>query len=108
MLDAQTQTRVQNVQQRLHDRGVVDIKFFKSPEYYTLSPSAQANELCDVLEAVLDGRSTPAEPLGDSVRGLLGGDSSSPITLSPITRCGGESDTGDHNEEQQKGGTTAS
>lgn len=104
----QAKARMEGLEQSLRERGVVDIKFHKSPEYSALSPLDQARDICDVVEAVLDGRSTPAAPLGDSVRGLLGENSVSPKTLSPIARCGGESGTGDHNEEQQKGGTAAS
>lgn len=100
MLSTQTEARVQDIQQRLHERGVVDIKFFKQyPEYTSLSANEQMAALCDVLEAVLDGRTAPAPPLGDSVR--------SPKTFSPVTRCDGASETGDFDEEQQKGGTTA-
>ena len=107
MLNAQTQARVENCEQRMRERGVVDVKFFKNyPEYRNLTPDQQMNELCDVIEAMLDGRYTPAEPLGDSVRGLLGEESTSPITLSPVARCGGGR-LGDHNEKEQKGGTTA-
>lgn len=115
MLDAQTQTRVENVEARMRERGVVDVKFFKDREkYLKLSPNEQMNEVCDVIEAMLDGRCKPAEPLYDSVRGvehpslrgLLGEADASPITLSPVARCGGGRN-GDHHEEEQKGGTTA-
>lgn len=60
-VDAQTQARVENVEQRMRERGVVDVKFFKDyPAYTNLSPSQQMNELCDVIECVLDGRTTRA------------------------------------------------
>ena len=69
MIDAQTHARVDNVERRLRERGVVDIKFFKDyPGYTYLTPAEQLNALCDVLECVLDGRTTPAKPFGDSVR----------------------------------------
>jgi hypothetical protein len=57
------------VERRLKERGVVDIKFFKNyPLYSSLTPNAQLNEICDLVEAMLDGKYTKAEPLGDSVR----------------------------------------
>lgn len=101
MLDSRTQIRVHEVEQRLRDRGVVDIKFFKDRvQYLQLTPSQQVNQLCDVVEAMLDGKSSLAAPFGDSVRSLH--------TLSPVTRCGGGRLGEDHNEEeQQKGGTAA-
>lgn len=105
----QAKVKMKELEQRLHETGVVDIKFFKDKNYSNLSPLEQARELCEVVECMLDGRYSPAAPLGDSVRGLLGGgEPSSPITFSPVVRCGGASATGDHNEEQQKSRTTAS
>lgn len=97
MLSVQTENRVEALQQRLHDAGVVDISFFKKyPEYTLLTANQRANELCEVIEAMLDGRFKLAAPLGDSVR--------SPNMPSPVARCGG-GQTGDQHEEQQTSGT---
>ena len=62
-----TNERLKVCEQRLRDAGVVDVKFFFRRANKTLS--GVANEVAEVVEAMLDGRYTRAKPLGDSVRG---------------------------------------
>lgn len=94
----QAKAKMGELENRLRERGVVDVKFFKAPEYYQRSPLEQAREICEIVENVLDGNTTPASPFGDSVR--------SPNMLSPVARCGG-GHLGDHHEEEQASRTTA-
>ena len=58
--------RLEGIEQRLKDRGVVDVKFDAD---YSQGAEKVGNDMADVLEAVLDGKSHPALPIGDSVRG---------------------------------------
>lgn len=95
----QVNQRMKDLETKLRERGVVDIKFSKTSSYYQLSPLEKAQELCDVIDCVLEGRFSPAEPIGDSVR--------EPNMLSPVARCGG-GHLGDHHEEQETSGKTAS
>lgn len=88
--------RLTELQQRLQDKGVVDVKFFKTEEFTKAAPLRRAIEIINILEAVLDGRTTPAAPFGDSVR--------SPNTLSPAARCGGGRN-GDQYEINETSGT---
>lgn len=65
-MDAATKARLDNLQKQLEDRGVVDVKFDAD---YSQGAEKVGNDMADVLEAVLDGKSHPALPIGDSVRG---------------------------------------
>lgn len=65
-MDAATKARLDNPQKQLEDRGVVDVKFDAD---YSQGAEKVGNDMADVLEAVLDGKSHPALPIGDSVRG---------------------------------------
>ena len=65
MLTTESVNRIAEVQRRLQEAGVVDFKFFKTPDYKMLDVNAQVDSLCTVLEAMLDGKTTPAKPLGD-------------------------------------------
>ena len=58
--------RLEGLEQRLKDRGVVDVKFDAD---YSQGAEKVGNDMADVLEAVLDGKYHPALPIGDSVRG---------------------------------------
>ena len=59
-------TRLESLEERLKDRGVVDVKFDAD---YSQGAEKVGNDMADVLEAVLDGKTRPALPIGDSVRG---------------------------------------
>lgn len=70
LLTQATIGRAANVQKRLLDRGALDIKFFKTyPHYTNQTPDQQMNALCEIIEAMLDGKYSPAKPIGDSLRG---------------------------------------
>ena len=58
--------RLEGLEQRVKDRGVVDVKFDAD---YSQGAEKVGNDMADVLEAVLDGKTRPALPIGDSVRG---------------------------------------
>ena len=58
-------TRLESLEERLKDRGVVDVKFDAD---YSQGAEKVGNDMADVLEAVLDGKTRPALPIGDSVR----------------------------------------
>ncbi len=62
--------RLKDIERRLEDRGIVDVKFaFDRFTEATVTKDKMLADVCDVLEAVLNGDSTPAEPFGDSARG---------------------------------------
>ena len=115
MLTSESVNRIAEVQRRLQEAGVVDFKFFKTPDYKMLDVNAQVGNICSVLEAMLDKEWDKAPPFNDSVRGICGdsqrglpvGSSPTENRLSPIARCGGEPN-GDHYERNEKGGTSAS
>lgn len=102
----EARAKMQELEGRLRERGVVDIHFFKTPDFNGLSELERSRQICEVVESVLEGRTTPFKGVGDSAR-LLGDGKKSPIMLSPVARCGG-GHNGDHHEEQQKSGTSAS
>ena len=59
------QTRLKGLEQKLKDRGVKDVKFFWGP--LDEKPLSQiAEDVCEVLEAVLSGNTKPLPPIGDS------------------------------------------
>lgn len=61
-----TLDRIAAVQKRLTSAGVLGMSFTPNEEVWgALSREQRANEICAVLEAVLDGKVTPAEPLND-------------------------------------------
>lgn len=91
-IEEATKERLMGLEQRLRERGVVDVKFHRTGN----NPQQMAEDICDALEAVLDGKTVPFNGLGDS-----------PIRLSPTTRGGGGLE-GDHHEEQQKSDASAS
>jgi hypothetical protein len=64
----EARAKMDELEQRLRERGIVDVKFFKTEEFYTMTPLEQARDICEVIEAMLDGRYSPAPPIGDSVR----------------------------------------
>lgn len=90
--------KMRELEGRLRERGVVDVHFFRAPDFNSKSELERSRDICAVVEALLDGRTRPAGLLGDSVR--------SPIMLSPVTRCGG-GHNGDQHEINEKGGTSA-
>jgi hypothetical protein len=86
--------------------GVVDVKIARASGYSKL---ALMKDVVSVMTAIHDGEGTSTPyPCNDSLRGLVGGESTPPNKLSPVTRCGGASEPGDYNEDKQEGGTTAS
>ncbi len=58
--------RLHNLQAVLQERGAVDVKFFFEPTHKAMT--AVADEVADLLDAVVGGRYNVAAPLGDSVR----------------------------------------
>lgn len=72
MLTTESVNRIAEVQRRLQEAGVVDFKFFKTPDYKMLDVNAQVGNICSVLEAMLDKEFDKAPPFNDSVRGICG------------------------------------
>jgi len=60
---AAVRERLSAIQKRLEDAGVLDVKFATSPDG---DRSKLAEEMITVLEAVLDGKYSPARPFDDS------------------------------------------
>ncbi len=58
-------SRLDGLSDRLKERGVVDVKFDAD---YSQGLEKVGNDAAAVLEAMLDGRTRPAMPIGDSVR----------------------------------------
>lgn len=72
--------RLENITEKLKERGVVDVKFawngtmnFTDPSKPILQLSAEStlenivDDISDILEAMLNGNTTPFEGIGDSV-----------------------------------------
>lgn len=57
--------RLDNLEERLKARGVVDVKFHYEPN---TSMKKLTEDLCTFLEAILEGKTSPAMPIGDSQR----------------------------------------
>ena len=66
MINEQLKARIAKIQERLDAHGVKDIKFVYAPGQHL--PSEVAEDMCDMLEAYLDGNYHPLPKLGDSVR----------------------------------------
>lgn len=62
--------RLQAMQATLRDRGVVDVKFFFKKQPHA-SLTNVANDVADVVEAMLEKRYKPYAGVGDSVRGAI-------------------------------------
>lgn len=58
--------RLEALDVKLKERGVVDVKFHAD---YTQPFEKVAEDVITVLEAVLAGKTRPMPPVGDSVRG---------------------------------------
>ncbi|EMR0463401.1 MULTISPECIES: hypothetical protein [Stenotrophomonas] len=58
--------RLHALQARLQESGVVDVKFFFSKN--DASPTKVVNDVVNVLDAMLNGRTLPFNGVGDSVR----------------------------------------
>ncbi len=64
--DMNAKTKLQALQAKLEERGVVDVKFFFD---HTKKPlTGVTSDVTQVLEAVVQKRFASAKPLGDSVR----------------------------------------
>lgn len=59
--------RLAALDEKLRERGVVDVKLHAD---YTQPFEKVAEDVITFLEAILDGRTRPMPPLGDSVRNL--------------------------------------
>lgn len=57
--------KLDDLQLRLTEKGVIDAKVCWSPNVHEKSFEEVAEEFIQLLEAVLDGRHKPAEPLND-------------------------------------------
>lgn len=82
MTDA-TKERLQRAQAELQRRGALDVKFsynfsmFDPPK--NLSAEKLGSDVADMVEAVLEGRTRPMPPIGDSVM-LINGKMSNEMT----------------------------
>ena len=65
-MDAATKARLDNLQKQLEDRGVVDVKFHVDRSNGPVDGQKLAEDTATVLEAMLEGRVSPALPIGDS------------------------------------------
>ncbi|PBJ83744.1 hypothetical protein CMZ84_04445 [Lysobacteraceae bacterium NML93-0399] len=64
--DMNANVKLQAVEAALKERGVVDVKFFFNKEGG--SPTKVANDVVNVLNAMLDGKTLPFNGVGDSRR----------------------------------------
>lgn len=55
-----------NVQKRLNEKGVRDVKFFFTPNVKTMTKSVLKQDVAYVLSTYLDGYKTPLSKFGDS------------------------------------------
>ena len=83
-LSEETKARLKVAQERLEERGVVDIKFAYAHSFFdppSTHPSMEQRgvEIAELVEAVLDGKTSPMPPIGDSVR-LVNGKMSNQMT----------------------------
>lgn len=62
--------RLKRVEERLKAQGVKDVKFTYGPNAETATKEQIMEDAATMLEAYLDGHTTPAPPFGDSVREL--------------------------------------
>lgn len=68
-LTQETIDRVAIVERRLKEAGIKNMSFTKDPERWNKMTSDQrANAICDVLEAMLDGKCSEALKFNDSRR----------------------------------------
>jgi hypothetical protein len=67
MMSEAVRDRVDRVQARIAAAGIKDMKFSRHPERWNAaSYDERATEICDLLEAVLDGNTKPLPLIGDS------------------------------------------
>lgn len=66
--EALLKLRLKEIQKRLEDRGVVDIKFTYDRSSPNFTRNKVAEDMIHVLEAYLDGKCVELYDLGDSVR----------------------------------------
>lgn len=64
--DMSAENKLKALEASLSERGVVDVKFFFAKD--GSSPTKVASDVANVLEAMLEGRTTPFAGVGDSVR----------------------------------------
>lgn len=63
----ETKMKLDELTQRLKDRGVMDIKFH-TERREGMTDEDVARDVIEVVEAILEGRYSPAPLFGDSVR----------------------------------------
>ena len=68
--DMSAKERLQKLQTALQERGVVDVKFFFSKQR-NASLATVANDVADVVDAMLQKRYKAHAGVGDSVRGNI-------------------------------------
>lgn len=57
---------LREVQKRLNDRGVRDVKFFFTPSVMTMTNSVLKQDVAYLLGTYLDGYKVPLERFGDT------------------------------------------
>jgi hypothetical protein len=60
--------RLQKLQERLIEQGVLDVKFTLAPRLTSIPTRVLDEDLCDLLEAYLDGEYVVVERINDHVR----------------------------------------
>lgn len=63
---AELKKRIEELEEKLKSRGVVDIKFHVEKSEVTFS--CVTENVCEFLEAMLEGKTRPFKGIGDSVK----------------------------------------